>query len=204
LRVYFGGNSDTIATRRATDMPPLFVPGCDVKPVPSPAAGRAGAESTEFCYVPSRAPLALADVAGGLPPHHPLSAPFYTGAVRGSLRPPAAWKGRLPDNGHTNYCRCHRNLRRRHHRRHDDPRSRIQGSLGRQLQPGPGEQAIRRRTDGLQARSSTKAFPTRTADIRALRRPPRQVLLSTEGPVTTLGAVHKIYCSRVPQRGPSH
>jgi hypothetical protein len=130
-------------------MPPLFVPGCDVKPVPSPAAGRAGAESTEFCYVPSRAPLALADVAGGLPPHHPLSAPFYTGAVRGSLRPPAAWKGRLPDNGHTNYCRCHRNLRRRHHRRHDDPRSRIQGSLGRQLQPGPGEQAIRRRNGRL-------------------------------------------------------
>jgi hypothetical protein len=53
----------------------------------------------------------------------------------------------------------------------------------------------------LQARSSAKAFPARTADIRALRRPPKQVLLSTEGAATTVGAVHKIYCSRVPQGG---
>jgi hypothetical protein len=66
---------------------------------------------------------------------------LFTGAVRGSLRR-TGWAG-LPDTGRTNWGPRSRNLRRRHHRRHDDRRSRIQGSLGRRRQPGPGEQAIR-------------------------------------------------------------
>jgi hypothetical protein len=78
-----------LATRRATDMPPLAAPGCDVKPAPSPEAGRAGAESTEFCYVPSRPPLALADVAG------------YPQADRGSTRGAAASEHKQPGSSLT-------------------------------------------------------------------------------------------------------